>query len=296
MHAPVFKALFPAKAARYAGDSIFYKEEIVPHSSALVGCMAGEHKALEITLALKDKSCRPIVYSESPPSPFFLHLVQRMEDVSILFCPESMDEVRLCGEKTESGERYVSKAGQDKKAARELGQFIDLDSLSEMNTLLVFSIFEGLSIKEISSLTGRSESYVKTCLFRLKDRFKVLEKRELLVSLAKWISLGQKSGERIGSDHGSGHGSDHGSGHAGGHGSDHAYYENDYENYEESNIQKVLDYCAKPRSRTSIQNLLNIKSRRYLMEMIIRPLLEQGRLKRTIPEKPKSMNQRYVSH
>lgn len=280
MHAPVFKALFPAKAARYAGDSIFYKEEIVPRSSALVGCMAGEHKALEIILALKDKSCRPIVYSESPPSLFFLHLVQRMDDVSILLCPESMDEVRLCGKKTESGERYVSKAGQDKKAMRELGQFIDLESLSEMNSLLVFSIFEGLSIKEISSLTGRSESYVKTCLFRLKDRFNVLEKRELLVSLSKWISLGQQSG---------------GSGHAGGHAGGHGYYENDYENYEESNIQKVLDYCARPRSRTSIQNFLNIKSRRYLMEMIIRPLLEQGRLKRTIPEKPKSMKQRYVS-
>ena len=70
-----------------------------------------------------------------------------------------------------------------------LGKFVSLDSLNEMNRLLVFGIAEGLSLKEMQSLTGRGERYIQTCLQRLKKRFNVLERRELFTALIKWISL-----------------------------------------------------------------------------------------------------------
>jgi hypothetical protein len=37
-----------------------------------------------------------------------------------------------------------------------------------------------------------------------------------------------------------------------------------------------------------------LQSRRYVLEEVIRPLLESGRLAQTIPDKPRSPNQRYV--
>lgn len=64
-----------------------------------------------------------------------------------------------------------------------------------MNSLLVFSVFEGLSLKETSALTGKSEQYVKTSIARIKERFGVLDRRELLVPLVKWISLNIKNEE-----------------------------------------------------------------------------------------------------
>lgn len=67
-----------------------------------------------------------------------------MKEVSLLLCPENMDDVARCGKDAESGARYVSKAGQDKREIEALGQFIRLDTLSQMNSLL---IFEGLSLK-----------------------------------------------------------------------------------------------------------------------------------------------------
>ena len=70
-----------------------------------------------------------------------------------------------------------------------LGRFINLESLSETNRLLVFAIAEGLSLKEMQSLTGRKERYIQTCLHRLKERFNVLERRELFSALLKWLSL-----------------------------------------------------------------------------------------------------------
>lgn len=56
----------------------------------------------------------------------------------------------------------------------------------------------------------------------------------------------------------------------------------------------ILQFCTTPRSREELTSFTG-KSRYYTMSSIIRPLLEQGRLKMTIPEKPKSSYQRFVS-
>lgn len=57
---------------------------------------------------------------------------------------------------------------------------------------------------------------------------------------------------------------------------------------------ELLDFCRIPRTRTEIeQHFRGELSRNYLMSHIVRPLVESGILKQTIPDKPKSKNQKY---
>lgn len=55
----------------------------------------------------------------------------------------------------------------------------------------------------------------------------------------------------------------------------------------------IVEFCSTPRSRAELISFVG-KSRNYVMGQIITPLLESGKLKLTIPDKPKSSNQRYV--
>jgi ATP-dependent DNA helicase RecG len=56
----------------------------------------------------------------------------------------------------------------------------------------------------------------------------------------------------------------------------------------------VVQFCATPRSREELTAFTG-KSRYYTMSAIVQPLIEQGRLKMTMPEKPKSPNQRFIA-
>ncbi|MBO7675301.1 MAG: hypothetical protein J6S63_09885 [Atopobiaceae bacterium] len=56
----------------------------------------------------------------------------------------------------------------------------------------------------------------------------------------------------------------------------------------------VLRFCSEPRTRDEIQRFLGISSRRYVQLEVLQPLLESGKLAQTIPNKPRSPNQRYV--
>lgn len=58
--------------------------------------------------------------------------------------------------------------------------------------------------------------------------------------------------------------------------------------------QMLLDYCAVPRSREEIQRHIGIANREYFRQSILNPLLDSGKLKRTIPDKPNSKNQKYI--
>ena len=189
MHAPVFKALCPSCVAEHIESRGLQDREFSKTDSALIGCAADEKKALESLLLAKEKNLRATLYAEQKPSALFLSLAQGMENANLLICPESMDEARQCASFAEKGKRYVSKAAQRKDGTELLGKFVALDSLSELNRLLVFSIAEGLSLKEMQLLTGRGERYIQTCLQRLKKRFNVLERRELFTALIQWISL-----------------------------------------------------------------------------------------------------------
>ncbi|MDR1061441.1 MAG: putative DNA binding domain-containing protein [Clostridiales bacterium] len=58
---------------------------------------------------------------------------------------------------------------------------------------------------------------------------------------------------------------------------------------------RLVAFCSAPRTRAELSALLNVSSISYMMEKYINPLLESGKLKMAIPDKPKSRNQKYYS-
>ena len=58
---------------------------------------------------------------------------------------------------------------------------------------------------------------------------------------------------------------------------------------------KILACCQEPRSGTEIAAYCGYKSVRSLMQSHLKPLLESGQLRMTIPDKPNSRNQKYVA-
>ena len=64
---------------------------------------------------------------------------------------------------------------------------------------------------------------------------------------------------------------------------------------EQDNTSKLLEFCKQPKTRLEIQLFLGIKSRRYLSQNILNPLIKSGLLKMTNPDKPTSKNQKYYS-
>jgi len=59
-------------------------------------------------------------------------------------------------------------------------------------------------------------------------------------------------------------------------------------------IENILQFCAVPRSRDEIQDLLGIQHREYFRKEILIPLLQAGLLEPTLPDKPNSPKQKYV--
>jgi len=59
--------------------------------------------------------------------------------------------------------------------------------------------------------------------------------------------------------------------------------------------ERLLQFCANPKSREDLSRELGLSSISYMMSRYINPLLESGKLKMTIPNKPKSRNQKYFS-
>ena len=57
----------------------------------------------------------------------------------------------------------------------------------------------------------------------------------------------------------------------------------------------LIEFCRTPRSRKEISEFLKIKSVSYAMKRYIQPLIESGKIKLTIPDTPKSTQQKYYS-
>ena len=68
---------------------------------------------------------------------------------------------------------------------------------------------------------------------------------------------------------------------------------NGYLNNSDSIEDSILNFCEIPRSRAELIEFTG-KSRNYVLKQLIAPLVECGKLKLTIPDKPKSSNQKYV--
>ena len=55
----------------------------------------------------------------------------------------------------------------------------------------------------------------------------------------------------------------------------------------------LAEFCSKPRTRAEIVAFVG-KSKNYVMSHIVAPLVAEGKLKMTIPDKPRSANQKFV--
>ena len=62
-----------------------------------------------------------------------------------------------------------------------------------------------------------------------------------------------------------------------------------------ANIYDLLAFCRTPRTRKEICDYLGLSSMSYAIQIYIMPLVEQGLIKLTIPDKPKSPKQLYYS-
>jgi len=59
--------------------------------------------------------------------------------------------------------------------------------------------------------------------------------------------------------------------------------------------QAILDYCRTPRSSKEIMKRLDLKHREYFRSEILKPLVTGKKLLMTIPDKPNSPKQKYIS-
>ncbi len=64
---------------------------------------------------------------------------------------------------------------------------------------------------------------------------------------------------------------------------------------QDERIKKIIEFCKLPLSREDIQKHLKLKNRDYLRKYILLPLIQKGVLHLTIPDKPRSPNQKYYS-
>lgn len=58
---------------------------------------------------------------------------------------------------------------------------------------------------------------------------------------------------------------------------------------------KIINFCKTPKSRDEMAKEFDFSAMSYMMSKYVHPLLDNGKLKMTIPEKPKSKKQRYVA-
>ncbi len=59
--------------------------------------------------------------------------------------------------------------------------------------------------------------------------------------------------------------------------------------------KRILEFCQTPKNREEIQAFLDLKDREHFRSEILNPLLDQGLLHPTIPDKPTSPKQKYYS-
>ena len=65
-------------------------------------------------------------------------------------------------------------------------------------------------------------------------------------------------------------------------------------NNQDERMKSLIEYCNVPRTREEMQEYLGISNRGHFRTRILKPLMKNGRLQMTIPDKPNSRNQRYI--
>ncbi|MPM99006.1 hypothetical protein SDC9_146196 [bioreactor metagenome] len=58
---------------------------------------------------------------------------------------------------------------------------------------------------------------------------------------------------------------------------------------------KILNYCMTPRSREELAEEFGFEAPAYFLKKYVQPLIEEGKIKMTMPDKPRSKFQKYYS-
>jgi ATP-dependent DNA helicase RecG len=70
---------------------------------------------------------------------------------------------------------------------------------------------------------------------------------------------------------------------------------NDGEDEKQDTLQdEILKFCSVPRTREEIAEFVGLETIYYAMNQYVLPLIQAGKLMMTMPDKPKSKNQKYV--
>ncbi|NMA48823.1 MAG: AAA family ATPase, partial [Tissierellia bacterium] len=64
---------------------------------------------------------------------------------------------------------------------------------------------------------------------------------------------------------------------------------------DDDEIKELLEFCNTPRTRSEMQEFMQLKNREHFRKTILNPLIRGGLLKMTLPDKPTSRNQKYYS-
>jgi ATP-dependent DNA helicase RecG len=64
---------------------------------------------------------------------------------------------------------------------------------------------------------------------------------------------------------------------------------------QDGRLTSRLEFCANPRTREEMQRHYGVATREYFRKNVLKPLLDSGKLTMTIPDKPNSRNQRYIT-
>ncbi|WNL15924.1 ATP-binding protein [Arcobacter cryaerophilus gv. pseudocryaerophilus] len=62
---------------------------------------------------------------------------------------------------------------------------------------------------------------------------------------------------------------------------------------EQATEQAILDFCIEPKNTNEIMEYIGLKHREHFRSSILKPMIYNGLLELTIPNKPKSPNQKY---
>ncbi len=81
---------------------------------------------------------------------------------------------------------------------------------------------------------------------------------------------------------------------AGGGAEDETFPEYDNIKLSAAMLQELLTFCELPRTKNEMKQFCNMKADSYFREKILFPMIEDGLIKRTIPDKPSSPKQKYV--
>ena len=67
------------------------------------------------------------------------------------------------------------------------------------------------------------------------------------------------------------------------------------ESHQDTHQDTIINFCTVPRSKKEIAVHLGLTDLRNLSIKYINPVIDSGLIKMTIPDKPNSKNQKYVS-